>query len=100
MGNSYPKLKPMSTHTENEHPAESGNDALKYLFTFLGGLAAGVALGLYLNSKQGKKIRKQVKQRMSALELEINEKVHAAMDELNHLAEKGGMPTAETPEKP
>lgn len=81
----------MSTQPENEQTTHNNNDSLKYLFTFLGGLAAGVALGLYLNSKQGKKIRKQVKQRMSALELEINEKVHAAMDELNHLAEKGGI---------
>lgn len=89
----------MSTNTDNEQTTDNGNDALKYLFTFLGGLAAGVALGLYLNSKQGKKIRKQVKQRMSALELEINEKVHAAMDELNQLAEKGSITKAETSDK-
>lgn len=89
----------MSTNTDNEHTLDGGNDAMKYLFTFLGGLAAGVALGLYLNSKQGKKIRKQVKQRMSALELEINEKVHAAMDELNHLAEKGGITKATNEDK-
>ncbi len=83
----------MSNDTENEKDlhTDNNNDALKYLFTFLGGLAAGVALGLYLNSKQGKKIRKQVKQRMSALELEITDKVNAAMDEINQLAEKGGM---------
>jgi gas vesicle protein len=85
----------MTTQTENEDAANTssgGNDSLKYLLTFLGGLAAGVALGLYLNSKQGKKIRNQVKQRMSALELEITDKVNAAMDEINNLTDKGGMP--------
>lgn len=83
----------MSTEQNEQIEKPTGhNDSLKYLLTFLGGLAAGVALGLYLNSKQGKNIRKQVKQRMSALELEITDKVNAAMDEINHLAEKGGMP--------
>ncbi len=80
-----------TTTTDNNDKQPQTGDAYKYLFTFLGGLAAGVALGLYLNSKQGKKIRKQVKQRMSTLELEITDKVNAAMDEINHLAEKGGM---------
>jgi hypothetical protein len=85
----------MTTNTKDEEApmaSANSNDSLKYLLTFLGGLAAGVALGLYLNSKQGKNIRKQVKQRMSALELEITDRVNAAMDEINNLADKGGKP--------
>ncbi len=82
----------MTMPTENDdtpRTADNSSNSLKYLLTFLGGLAAGVALGLYLNSKQGKQIRKQVTQRMSALELEITDKVNAAMDEINNLAKKG-----------
>jgi sensor domain CHASE-containing protein len=81
----------MTMPTENEdtpRAVDNGSNSLKYLLTFLGGLVAGVALGLYLNSKQGKQIRKQVTQRMSALELEITDKVNAAMDEINNLAKK------------
>ena len=92
----------MSTeHNETQNHAAAQNnrgssDSIKYLLTFLGGIAAGVALGMYLNSKQGNNIRKQVKQRMSALELEITDRVNAAMDEINHHAEKGGIPKEDT----
>ncbi len=74
----------------NNQPAER-SDAYKYILVFLGGLAAGVALGLYLNSKQGKELRKQFTNRMSKMEQEIESKVSAAMEEINRLAEKGGM---------
>ncbi len=83
-------------HDEEEEKKSSESSSYKYLLLFLGGLAAGVALGMYLNSKQGKKVRKQVKRKMSALELEIEDKVDAAMEEINRLAEKGGFkPTKE-----
>lgn len=75
---------------EEELHEQGGHSNYTYILLFLGGLAAGVALGMYLNSKQGKKIRKQVKRKMSALEAEIEDKVTAAMDQINDLAEKGG----------
>lgn len=91
----------MTMPTENDDTArtvDTSSNSLKYLLTFLGGLAAGVALGMYLNSKQGKQIRKQVTQRMSALELEITDKVNAAMDEINNLAKKSSTTKTDTKE--
>lgn len=76
---------------QDQKQTDTGSNAYKYIITFLGGLAAGVALGMYLNSKQGKKIRKQVKHRMSDLEMEIEDKVNYAMDEIQNLASKANV---------
>lgn len=52
----------------------------KYLLAFAGGAAAGVALGMYLNSRQGKDMRKRVTKKVSALEQELEDKVSKAVE--------------------
>lgn len=83
----------MSDQKKNEEESKNHNqdssDAYKYILAFVGGIAAGVALGFYLNSNQGKKLRKQFTNRMSEMEAEIESKVSSAMEEINKLADKG-----------
>jgi len=52
------------------------------VITFLLGTAIGVGTGLYLNSKQGKKVRKKAASKVSDIESTIEEKVNTAFEGL------------------
>ena len=52
------------------------------IVTFLLGTAIGVGAGLYLNSKNGKKMRKEALHKISDIEQTIEDKVNKAYDDL------------------
>ncbi|MGB6036819.1 MAG: YtxH domain-containing protein, partial [Cryomorphaceae bacterium] len=52
------------------------------LLTFLLGTAVGVGAGLYLNSKNGKKMRKEAVHKISDMEQTIEDKVNKAYESL------------------
>jgi len=52
------------------------------IVTFLLGTAIGVGAGLYLNSKNGKKMRKEAVHKISDIEQTIEDKVNKAYDDL------------------
>lgn len=52
------------------------------LITFLLGTAIGVGTGLYLNSKNGKKMRSEAVTKISDIEKTIEEKVNRAYEDL------------------
>ena len=62
------------------------------ILTFLLGTAIGVGAGLYLNSKNGKKMRKEAVHKISDLEQTIEDKVNEAYeglrDQVNNTANK------------
>lgn len=52
------------------------------ILTFLLGTALGVGAGLYLNSKNGKGMRKKAAHKISDMEQTIEDKVNKAYDDL------------------
>jgi hypothetical protein len=59
---------------------ESSSGASKILLAFFGGVSAGVALGFYLNSDHGRKVRHDAADKLSDLESKIEEKVKEAFE--------------------
>lgn len=68
----------MSTNRNQEHD----NDLGKYALAFLGGAAAGVALGLYLNSDRGRETRSKLADKVSDLEADMEKKIKQGFDDL------------------
>ena len=62
------------------------------IITFLLGTAIGVGAGLYLNSKNGKRMRKEAVHKISDMEQTIEDKVNQAYenlkDQVNNTANK------------
>lgn len=54
------------------------------ILTFMFGAALGVGAGLYLNSKQGKKLRNQAIGKVSDVENTIEDKVNEAYEKLKN----------------
>lgn len=52
------------------------------ILTFLFGAALGIGAGLYLNSKEGKKLRKKALHKVGDMESTIEDKVNEAYDKL------------------
>lgn len=59
---------------------EQSTGASKILLAFFGGLTAGVAAGLYLNSEHGRKMRDEAADKISDLESKIEDKVKEAFE--------------------
>lgn len=66
---------------------ENSSGASKILLAFFGGMAAGVAAGLYLNSEHGKKMRNEAAEKISEYEKMIEEKVKEAFEAAKSKAE-------------
>lgn len=54
------------------------------ILTFIIGTAVGVTAGLYLNSEDGRKLRKKTMKRLSKMEADIEERVSKAYDDLKN----------------
>jgi len=60
--------------------ASGNNNAMLLLL----GAALGVGVGLYLQSEEGKKVRKRASSKLRDIESEIEEKVKDALEKLKH----------------
>jgi gas vesicle protein len=67
---------------------DNSSGAAKILLAFFGGMAAGVAAGLYLNSEHGRKMRHDAADKLSDLEEQIEEKVKEAFEAAKEKAEE------------
>ncbi len=67
---------------------DNSSGASKILLAFFGGLVAGVAAGLYLNSEHGHKLRKEAADKISELESKIEAKVKEAYEAAKSKAEE------------
>jgi len=67
---------------------ENSTGASKILLAFFGGLTAGVAAGLYLNSEHGRKMRDDAAEKISDLESKIEDKVKEAYEAAKNRAEQ------------
>ncbi len=68
--------------------SENSSGASKILLAFFGGMAAGVAAGLYLNSEHGRKVRNEAVDKLSDLEEKIESKVKEAFEAAKDKAEE------------
>jgi hypothetical protein len=66
----------------------NNNSAAGILLAFFGGIAAGVAIGYWLNSDKGRKLRTDAAAEMSELEARIESKVKEAFATARRKAEE------------
>lgn len=52
------------------------------IFAFVAGIAAGAAVGYFLNTEEGKEVRKRAMDKLDGLESEFGEKIKTKMDEV------------------
>ena len=68
----------MNNYKNNKKMSKNGGNFISLLI----GTALGVTAGFYLNSQEGKKLRKKVIKRMDEMETSIEEKVSRAYNDL------------------
>lgn len=68
--------------SRKEQQEEQNTDLGKYALAFIGGAAAGVALGLYLNSDKGRETRDKLAEKVNSLEADMEQKIKQGFDDL------------------
>jgi gas vesicle protein len=69
------------------------------LLTFMFGAALGVGAGLYLNSKNGKQLRKKAMNKVSDVESTIEDKVNEAYEKLKNQVNNAASKVKEATDK-